>query len=153
MIKSNGRWHPPDDSGQKNDPDNDFPIREAYSDYSGQARQFVISYFRTGLGYSVHAVEEGKDGDGYFFREFDPTSPYIALGQIRERIRQALATRHIEEYEPGVFQATHQTIRGRISSGEGAVGFVIDGQILTLQQIGQMLATFEGFEFQLDISD
>lgn len=153
MIRPNGRWNPPDDSDNKNDPDHDFPIREAYSHYSGQARQFVISYFRTGLGYSVQAVEEGKDGAGYFFREFDPTSPYIALGRIRERIREALATRHIEEYGPGIFQATHQTIRGRISSGEGEVGFVIDGQFLTLQQVGQMLATFEGFEFQLDISD
>ncbi len=83
MVKSNGRWHPPDDFGKENDPDNDFPIRQAFTDYSGQARQFVISYFRTDLGYGVQAVEEGKDGDGYFFREFDPTSPYLALVKAR----------------------------------------------------------------------
>lgn len=153
MVESNGRWHPPEGSGKENDPDNDFPIREAYSDYSDQGRQFVISFLQTDLGYSVQAAEEGKDGNGYFFREFDPTSPYIALGRIRGRIREALATRYIEEYEPGVFQPTHQTIRGRISSDGGEVGFVIDGQFLTLQQFGMMLATFEGFEFQLDISD
>lgn len=152
MVKSNGHRRPPTNSGKENDPDNDFPIREAYSDHAGQTRQFVISYFQTDLGYRVQADEEGKDGDGYLFSEFDQSSPYIALGRVRGRIREALATRYIEEYEPGVFQPTHQTLRGRISSCDGEVGFVIDGQVLTLQQIGKMLASYEGFEFQLDLN-
>jgi len=90
---------------------------------------------------------------GYVFREFDPTSPYLALGRLRGRIRQALSTRHIEEREPGSFQATHRTLRGRIGYDAREVGFVIDGQFLTLQQFGTMVETFEGFEFRLDILD
>ncbi len=153
MVHLNGRWQVPEESGKGEDPDKDFPIREAFTDYSGQARHFVISYFRASLGFGVQAEEEGKDGQGYLFREFDPTSPYLALGRLRGRIREALSTRHIEQQDPGGFQATHQTVRGRISYSAEEVGFVIDGQFLTLQQFGKMVETFEGFEFRLDILD
>jgi hypothetical protein len=151
MVDSNGRWQLPDESDKDDNPDKDFPIRQAFTDCSGRTRHFVITYFRLRLGFGVHAEEEGKDGQGYFFREFDAVSPYLALGRVRGRIETALATRHIEQREPGDFQATHQTVRGRISYSGNAVAFVIDGQLLTLQQFGKMLATFEGFEFHLDI--
>jgi hypothetical protein len=153
MVHSNGRWRRPDESGRRDDPDKDFPIRQAFTDCSGQTRQFLISYFRADLGFGVQAEEEGKDGQGFFFREFDATSPYLALGRLRGRIEKALATRHIEQPEPGNFQATHGTVRGRISYLDGEVGFVIDGQFLTLRQFGKMVETFEGFEFRLDIRD
>ena len=153
MVNSNGRWRASGDSDQRNDPDNDFPIRQAFTDCSGQARHLVISYFRVDLGFGVQAEEEGKDGQGYFFREFDPTSPYLALGRIQGRIRKALSTRHMEQHEAGDFQATHGILRGRISYASGEVGFVIDGQFVTLQQFGKMVETYEGFEFRLDILD
>lgn len=153
MVGSNGRWQLPDESGEPDDPDKDFPIRQAFTDCSGQNRCFVISYFPASLGFGVQAEEEGKEGQGFYFREFDATSPYLALGRLRGRIRKALATRHIEQREPGNFQATHQTVRGRISYSDGEVAFVIDGQLLTLQQFGKMVETFEGFEFRLDIQD
>jgi len=153
MVHSNGRWRLPDESGKRDDPDKDFPVRQAFTDCSGQTRHFVISYFRASLGFGVQAEEQGKDGQGFFFREFDATSPYLALGRLRARIRKALATRHIEQSEPGHFQATHQTVRGRISYCDGEVAFIIDGQLLTLPQFGKMVETFEGFEFRLDIRD
>lgn len=153
MVPSNGRWRPPDESNKRDDPDKDFPIRQAFTDCAGQPRHFVISYFHASLGFGVQAEEEGKDGQGFFFREFDATSPYLALGRIRGRIEKTLATRHIEQREPGNFQATHRTVRGRISYSDGEVAFVIDGQLLTLQQFGKMVETFEGFEFRLDIRD
>lgn len=151
MVHSNGRWRVPGDSDEHNDPDNDFPIRQEFTDCSGQTRQFLITFFQVDLGFALHAEEEGKDGRGFFFREFDTTSPYLALGRIRGRIRQALSTRHIEQRESGNFQLTHETARGRISYSSGEVGFVIDGQFLTLQQFGKMVETYEGFEFRLDI--
>lgn len=153
MVHSNGRWRLPDDPGKRDDPDKDFPIRQAFTDCSGQTRHFVISYFHVSLGVAVQAEEEGKDGQGFFFREFDATSPYLALGRLRQRIETALATRHIEQPEPGNFQATHRTVRGRISYFHDEVAFVIDGQLLTLPQFGKMVESFEGFEFRLDIRD
>jgi hypothetical protein len=153
MVSSNGRWQLPGNSDKGNDPDSDFPIRQDFTDYSGRARHFVITFFRAKLGFGVQAEEEGKEGQGYCFREFDPTSPYLALGRIRGRIKQALSVRHIEQSEPGNFQATHQTVRGRISYSSEEVAFIIDGQLLSLQQFGKMVETFEGFEFCLDILD
>jgi len=153
MVGSNGRWRVPDGPDKREDPDKDFPFRQAFTDCSGQERNFVISYFRASLGFGVQAEEEEKDGQGFFFREFDATSPYLALSRLQRRIRQALATRHIEQHETGDFQATHQTVQGRISYAEGEVAFVIDGQLLTLQQFGKLVETFEGFEFRLDIQD
>lgn len=153
MVDSNGRWKPPDESGQRGDPNEDFPLRQAFTDCAGQKRHFVISYFPASLGFGVQAKEETQDGEGFFFREFDATSPYLALGRLRGRIREALATRHIEELEPGNFQTTHRTVRGRISYSSGEVAFVIDGQLLTLPQFGKMVETFEGFEFRLDIAE
>ena len=153
MVDSNGRWKPHDESHEPDDPDRDFPLRQAFTDCSGQTRRFVISYFRVSHGFGVQAEEEGKEGQGFFFREFDATSPYLALGRLRGKIDKLLATRHIEQREPGNFQATHRTLRGRISYAAGEVAFVIDGQPLTLQQFGKMVETFEGFEFRLDIRD
>jgi hypothetical protein len=153
MVSSNGRWRVPDDSDEPKDPDNDFPLHQTFTDCSGQQRDFVFSCFRTDLGFGVQAEEEGKDGDGFFFREFDATSPYLARGRLRGRIREALATRHIEEVNPGDFHVTHQTVRGRISSAEREVAFVIDGQLLTLDQFAKMIETFEGFEFQREMQD
>jgi len=154
MVGSNGRWRVPwDESDKREDPDKDFPFRQALTDCAGQERNFVISYFHTSLGFGVQAEEEGKNGEGFFFREFDASSPYLALGRLQRRIREALATRHIEQHELGDFHATHQTVRGRISYAEGEVAFVIDGQLLTLTQFGKMVETFEGFEFRLDLQD
>lgn len=153
MVHSNGRWKPPDESGKRNDPDKDFPFRQTFTDCAGQARHFVISCFPASLGFGVQAEEEGKDGQGFVFREFDATSPYLALGRLRGRIEKALATRHIEQREPGNFQATHQTLRGRVSYSDGQVAFVIDGQLLTLRQFAKMVETFEGFEFRMNFRD
>ena len=79
MVSSNGRWRVPDDSDEPKDPDNDFPFQQTFTDCSGQQRDFVFSCFHTDLGFGVQAEEEGKDGEGFFFREFDATSPYLAL--------------------------------------------------------------------------
>ena len=152
MIRFSGLWDTPDDSREPEDPDRDFPMRETFTDCAGQEHAFIISIFPVSFGTALHALEEGKD-QGYSFRQFDPTSHYLALGRLRGRIRQALSTRHIEQREPGNFQATHQTLRGRISYASNEVGFVIDGQFLTLQQFGKMVETYEGFEFRLDILD
>ena len=153
MVHSNGRWKPPGESGKSDDPDQDFPFREEFTDCAGQTRPFVISYFHASLGFGVQAEEEGKNGQGFFFREFDATSPYLALGRLRGRIQKALATRHIEERDRGNFQATHRTLRGRISYSDDEVAFVIDGKLLTLRQFGKMVETYEGFEFRLDIAE
>lgn len=153
MVQFNGRWKSPEDSSEESDPESDFPLYDTYTDCAGQERRFMITTFPVSLGFALQAQEEGSDGYGFYFREFDTTSPYLALGRIRGRIRQALCTRHIEQRQSGNFQMTHDTARGRISYGSGEVAFIIDGQFLTLAQFGKMVETYEGFEFSITISD
>ncbi len=116
MVGFNGRWRVPDESGKHDDPDKDFPFRQAFTDCSGQERSFVISYFHTSLGFGVQAEEEGKEGQGFFFREFDATSPYLALGRLQRRIRKALATRHIEQQNPEISR-----LHTRLCEGESPI--------------------------------
>jgi hypothetical protein len=155
MSDSDGNGRPLGDSSGAEDPDADFPLHDTYTDCAGQQRQFTISFTRIPLGFSVEAQEEDVEGEGYYFHDFDPISPYHSLGRIRRRIRRALSTRHIEERHPGVFQATHETLRARISysAERDEVAFVIDGKLLTLSQFGKLLEAFEGWQFRLDIFD
>jgi hypothetical protein len=153
MIRSgNGRFHPPD-PGKSDDPHDVFPLRDDFCDCCGRRRRFVISMEDVQLGYSLRATEEPAEGeDGYYFREFDANSPFLALGRLRGRIQRALATRHLEERAPGDFLALHDTLRGRISysSDNDELAFVIDGKSLTLAQFAKIVEVFEGCQFRLD---
>jgi hypothetical protein len=105
------------------------------------------------LGFAISATEEGtEDHDGYYFREFDPNCPFLALGRLRGRIQRALSTRYLEERAPGDFLPLHDTLRGRISysSEEDEVAFVIDGKSLKLSQFTKMVQMYEGWQFRLD---
>ena len=71
----------------------DFPIHETAEDFSGRQRSFVIQCHEGDLGYTVRASEEGTDGLGYEFAAYSETSPYSALGRVREKMYRRLATR------------------------------------------------------------
>ena len=153
MTHKNGRFSDGDSPENSRDV---FPIREDFEDFSGKRRWFEICMVRLQLGYSVSATEEGtRDGQGYFFREFDPISEYLALGRLRGRIQRALATRHLQERSPGEFQSLHNTLRGRISyaSGTREVAFVIDGKFVTLTQFSKIAESYEGWEFRMEFLD
>lgn len=64
----------------------DFPIHESVEDFAGKQRKFVINCHEGGLGYTVRASEEGKDGLGYQFASYSETSPYSALGRVRDKM-------------------------------------------------------------------
>lgn len=154
MIRNgNGRFRPPGDPESSQDPDDVFPLRDDFCDCCGQRRWFVISMDPVQLGFAISATEEGtEEHDGYYFREFDPNCPFLALGRLRGRIQRALATRHLEERAPGDFLPLHDTLRGRISysSQEDEVAFVIDGKSLKLSQFTKMVQMYEGWQFRLD---
>ena len=73
----------------------DFPIREEVEDHAGKTRTFVINCHEGGLGWTVRAQEEGRRGAGYEFAAYSETSPYRALGRLRQKMYRGVATRHI----------------------------------------------------------
>jgi len=114
----------------------DFPMREEVEDYTGRVRAFVINCHEGGLGFTVRAEEEGRRGDGYQYAAYSETSPYRALGRLRQKMRRALATRHVTG-SPGAYRMLHDKLSGRVTSDEKAgVALVVDGIALVDVQVG-----------------
>ena len=131
----------------------DFPIREEVEDYAGRARSFVISCHEGGLGFTGRAEEEGARGTGYEFASYSETSPYSALGRVRQKMYRGLATRHIRSQRGG-YEMLHDTLSGRITcDGEGDMVVVVDGVPLGIDDLRSILATHEGWGFELKILD
>ncbi|MBI5503809.1 MAG: hypothetical protein HY899_03350 [Deltaproteobacteria bacterium] len=131
----------------------DFPLHEEVEDFSGKARSFVIDCYETALGFTVRAHEQGAEGNGYEFGAYSETSPYSALGRVRQKMYRGLATRHITGAS-GNHRMLHDSLSGRITSdGDGGVLLVVDGVPLSLEEIGRILNSHEGWDFALQIVD
>lgn len=119
-------------------------------------------HFRTrlfGPGVAIDAFEL-RDGDpaGYQFQIIgDPEGDLLALlGRLVEKIRRALAVKHLEQGPLGL-RVAGDVVRGRITWDDEQMGrvplVVVDGRELTWDDFGQMLMTFEGWQFKLEIAD
>jgi hypothetical protein len=134
--------------------DADFPIREEVEDHTGRARAFVITCHEGGLGFTVRAEEEGRRGAGYQFAAYSETSPYSALGRLRQKMYRGLATRHVTGPPRWVSNAARQGLSGRITSdGKGGVALVVDGIALGIEDLASILASHEGWALELQIVD
>lgn len=129
----------------------DFPLQQEAEDFAGRIRTFTIDCVELPMGYTVRAVENDTDYMGYLFESFSETSPYSALGKIRDKIRKALATRHITKSDYG-YDMMHDELKGRITcDAQGEPALIIDGIHLTLDHLGHIFSSSEGFEFSLKI--
>jgi len=130
------------------------------SDCDGEMHEF---HFQTRLLGHIVSLEafELKDGNpgGYKFQMIgDPEDDLFALlGRLIERIRRALAVKHIIDDDRTGQQIADQTVRGRIVWDEALDGrvplVVVDGREYTWDEFGEMLMAFEGSPFRLEISD
>lgn len=130
----------------------DFPIHEQVEDFSGRQRTFVIDCHEGPLGFTVRASEEGKQRLGYEFACYSETSPYAALGRVRDKMARGLATRHLSSAK-GPTEMLHDTLEGRITSKDGNVALVVDGVALDIEDIERFFAAREGWGFELRITD
>lgn len=128
----------------------DFPIREEFEDFSGKLRTFIIDCHEGPFGYTVRAREEKPKGEGYEFAAYSETTPYSALGCLREKARRSMATRHLSRDR----DMLHDALRGRITSdGHGGVLLVVDGLAVDMDELARFLSIHEGWEFELKIKD
>lgn len=133
-------------------------------DAQGIGREF---HFRTRLlghmvvidAFELHEAEPS----GYQFREVGTPEEdrFGQLARLVQKMRSALATQYVEEGTYGP-QIKDMEVRGRIESdtsdegnlfGRRAPVLVIDGREVSWGEFGQMLTTFEGFQFKLQIRD
>jgi hypothetical protein len=131
----------------------DFPMREEAEDCAGKLRSFLIDCHEGGLGFTVRAAEEGREGLGYEFAAFSETSPYSALYRVRQKIRRGLATRHVTG-SPGDYRMLHDRLSGRIAwQQDRGIVLVVDGVALEIGALAEILSSHEGWGFELKIVD
>jgi len=131
----------------------DFPMRDEVEHFSGRTRTFVITCHEAAHGFTVRAQEEGTGGTGYEFAAYSETSPYAALGRVRQKMQRALATRHIAKSDRE-YQMLHTELSGRITwDSKGGVLLVVDGIPLNMGDFSSILASHEGWDFEMKIVD
>lgn len=138
------------------------PISIAAAD--GVMHQF---HFQTRLLGKIVTLEafELKEGEpsGYQFQLIGTPGEdrFIQLGRMVQRIRSTLATKYLEDREYGL-QIKDMEAKGQIEAdmsddsdpfGPRLPMLVIDGREVPWAQFGEMLMTFEGFQFKLQIVD
>lgn len=131
----------------------DFPIEEEVEDHAGRTRRFLITCHPGQLGFTVRAQEQEAQGTGYEFAAYSETSPYNALGRLRQKMYRGLATRHITGSLHG-YRMLHDKLSGRIASdGNGGALVVVDGIPLSIDDLAHILISHEGWSFDLTIID
>jgi len=128
--------------------DAEFPRVETVVDPWGKRHDFTIDVHTTESGYFVRAAEKAQDGGRYEFAAYASGSPYLALGRLRQTIREGLATRYLVT-EEGRRRLGHDKAVGRI----GFDCVIIDGQEISFDEFSELLQSHEGWQFKLTIAD
>jgi hypothetical protein len=129
-------------------PEDPFPASEVFVDCCGRSREFDLELLDIGRGCFVRATERVAGNDGYAFAAHSETDPWLALGRLRDKIREGLATRYLVEgqHPPSL---THDVVAGHITYG----GIVVDGRQLGFDELTTLLSSYEGWHFTLKIVD
>ncbi|WP_369228480.1 hypothetical protein AB5J52_48415 (plasmid) [Streptomyces sp. R39] len=122
-------------------------------------RRHVLRYrlWRAPTGISVRLVEERGDTDDGF--EFAVLGDHDAdVGELAARVRAEaeaeIARCFLEPAPPGAgWRLTGEDVAGRLIADPegGPVRVVIDGRTLSWDELGETLASFEGWHFRLAI--
>ncbi len=130
------------------------------TDCAGEVHKFHFRTFLFGTSVALDAFElrDGNPG-GYQFQVIaEPEEDLLALlGRLIEKMRRALAIKHIEDGEHGLQIAGAKVVRGLIDwdaeQGGSTPLLVIDGREISWEEFGRMIAGFEGFQFKFEIRD
>jgi hypothetical protein len=131
------------------------------ADVDGVRHRFEIRSMLVGTGHAMYAREvKNRDAEGGY--RFEILGDLEADAQdlfklLRERIRQGLSVRHVQQTEHGWQLTEGHRLRGVIEwdpETEGALPLLtVDGRTFTWDQIGRMLMRFEGFTLNAIVQD
>lgn len=129
------------------------------TDFANLDHEFHFNTMLLGpmVALEAYEIKRGSRG-GYQFQIIGkPEDDLMALlGRLIERMRRSLAIQHLKLGDLGL-QIADRAVRGRIESDEipfeHAPLLVIDGQDVSWEEFGQMLLSFEGWQFKLEIRD
>jgi len=138
---------------------------EIFKDTDGQEHLFYFTTHLFGDRISMEAVEKMEDDDveGYRFCligdvEGGVPNVFNMFGQLIARIKRGLGRKHLEHGNYGRDQITDEgVVRGRITSdiktSSNLPILVIDGHEVSWHDFGDMVMTYEGFSFRLELID
>lgn len=134
------------------------PVR--MTDARGAEHEFGFRTRLFGPGVAIDAFEL-RDGcpTGYEFQVIgDPDDdPMELLGKLIGKMRRALALTHLEDTELGPQVNDRLVLRGIVGSDpdqdDRVPMVVIDGREISWDELGRMVATFEGWQFKLEFRD
>jgi len=131
----------------------------AITDVDGVRHRFEIRSMLVATGHAMQAREVGKPGarGGYRFEILGDleADAHDLFRRLRDRIRQALSVRHVEETENGWQLTRPHRLNGVIEwDPDGDLPLlIVDGRPFTWDQIGRMLIAFEGFTLNAAVQD
>jgi len=130
--------------------------QEEFIDCTGRRRLFAFHTYRNGPILAIRATEVGKEFGYEFLVAGAPDNHPQLLAELRTKIREALARRHIirsKSSRPGVPQWTMLTdqLEGRVTfdPDENDLCVVIDGEKVAWHEFKELFRTYEGFWFRL----
>ena len=129
-----------------------FPLIEEYRDCAGVRRVFKIESEQTELGWMLTATEQGDHPHGYYFKEFSTSSPAEALVPLKHKIKAGLAVKYLDTSSKKL-ALTHDMLRGSIAFDPDAdrIGLLVDGRFVPMDELEELLKSYEDWEFELSL--
>jgi hypothetical protein len=129
-------------------------------DASGSQHEFQFRTRLFGPGMAIDAFElrEGCQA-GYQFQAIgEPNDdPLELLGKLIGKMRRALALTHLDDTDHGLQVNDRLILRGTVDSDpeedQRVPMVVIDGREISWDELGRMVAAFEGWQFKLEFRD
>jgi hypothetical protein len=131
----------------------EFPIYEKHRSADGRVVEFVITAQEFPPCYVLQAEETPASRGhrhGYGFTVHSSISPWLALAEIRRKIRENLAVRFLD-YTDGQPLPTHDRLMCRVgfSKETKEVVLEVDGRGVTREEFWRIVSAHEGFEIDV----
>lgn len=137
------------------------PMVDEYLDCCGKKRRFKVQTRLTPGGEFLYGEEERDDDNpGLRFVMRVPADDLPPLGELRDKIRERLSSRDVARNpDTGRIQMLTRHVRAQITtpsdgynSGAGP-GLVLNDDVITWEELGQELQTFEGWGVRIEIRE
>ncbi len=134
------------------------PVRMVDKRSAEHEFQFRTRLFGPGMAIDACELRDGSPA-GYEFQVIgEPDDdPLELLGRLIGKMRRALALTHLEDTDHGPQVNDRLILRGTVDSdpaeGHRIPMVVIDGREISWNELGRLVAAFEGWQFKLEFRD
>ena len=132
----------------------DEEMLDEYIDCAGKRRQFRLTLYAEGLFLQAIEIRDGEPvGLRFVLPVRDGEIP--PWGEMRKRIRERLAERHIVRDEAGRLHILRDLIRGQLTESEDGVtpSLLVDDLVLTWEELGELLMPCVGFGLRIEVHE